>query len=102
MDWLIQLGIMEESNNSIGTKVYGIVDMIRLHICYEEDNGIELQLAQLLLEGKAAIAARKIKNNTSRGKRKQVTTKRRETKLSTKTQIIRTVQTEDNSRITEF
>ena len=31
-DWLIQLAIMEESNNIIGTKVYGIVEMIRLHI----------------------------------------------------------------------
>ena len=69
-DWLIQLEILEESDNSIGMKVYGIVEMIRLHIRYEKDNGIENQLTQLLLEGNTTIKARKIKTNTSKGKRK--------------------------------
>ena len=64
---LIQLGIMEESDNHTGLKVYGIVDMIHLHIRYEEDDSIEEQLTQLFLEGNAAIKARKIK----RGKKKR-------------------------------
>ena len=40
-DYLICLEIMGESDNSIAVKVYGIVEMIRLHIQYEENDGIE-------------------------------------------------------------
>ena len=56
---------MEDSDNSIDMEVYGIVDVRCLHIWYKKDNGIEEQLTQLSLEGNAAIAAKKIKNNTS-------------------------------------
>ena len=63
---LIRLAIMKESLNRQGLKVYGNVDMIRLHIWYNEDNSIKEQLNELFLEGNAAIKARK----TNRGQRK--------------------------------
>ena len=66
MEKLIQLRIMEESDNRQGLKVYSIVDIIRLQIWYEEDNSIKEQFIQLFLEGNAIIKARRIK----RGKRK--------------------------------
>ena len=41
---------MRESLNGQDLKVYGIVDMIRLHIRYNEDNSIEDELNELFLE----------------------------------------------------
>lgn len=96
--WLIRQGIMVESDNNIGEKVYGIVEMIRKHIQYEKDDGIEEQLIKLLSVGNAKITARNIKINTSGNKRKQVTkkaaklkatdSKKRESKIFNMTQTI--------------
>ena len=83
MKKLIQLGIMEKSDNSQGLKVYRNVDMIRLHIWYEEDDSIEEKLRQLFLEGNTVIEARRIKRgkrkNASDGKMKRSKAKHRNT-----------------------
>ena len=57
---------MKESVNSQYLKVYGIVDMMCLHIRYNEDDSIEEQLNELFLEENTVIEARK----TKKGKRK--------------------------------
>ena len=78
---LIQLGIMEEFVNSQGFKVYGIVDMIRLHIRYDEDDSIKEQLTQLILERNVVIDKRRIergkRKNASDSRKKRRTTKHR-------------------------
>eukprot|EP00751_Fragilariopsis_kerguelensis_P026517 CAMPEP_0170872846 /NCGR_PEP_ID=MMETSP0734-20130129/26937_1 /TAXON_ID=186038 /ORGANISM="Fragilariopsis kerguelensis, Strain L26-C5" /LENGTH=208 /DNA_ID=CAMNT_0011252965 /DNA_START=429 /DNA_END=1055 /DNA_ORIENTATION=+ len=83
-DWLIRLGIMVESEDNIGVKVYGIVGMIRQPIQYAEDDGIEEQLTKLLLVGNDKIKVKKIKINTSGNKRKQVTARAAKLKANDK------------------
>ena len=68
MEKLIQLRIMKESLNNQGSKVYGLVDMIHIHIQYDKDDSIEDELNKLFLQGNAAIEARNIKKG--KGKRK--------------------------------
>ena len=63
MEKLVQLRIMKESLNNQGSKVYGLVDMIHIHIQYDEDDSIEDELNKLFLEGNAAIEAKQIKKS---------------------------------------
>ena len=68
MEKLIRMRIMKESLNNQGSKVYGLVDMIHIHIQYDKDDSIEDELNKLFLQGNAAIEARNIKKG--KGKRK--------------------------------
>ena len=65
MEKLIQLGIIKESVSQ-GFKVYGMVDMMRLHIQCNEDDSIKEQLNELFWVGNAVIKASKAK----KGKKK--------------------------------
>ena len=81
-------------------KVYGIVEMIRLYIQYEEDNSIEEQLTKLSLEGNETKRSKQeisrpipaeVREKTTKQERTsptQMIAKGREAKLITKTQII--------------
>lgn len=69
IDVLINPRIMVQSKDDIGEKVFGIVESICQHICYEEHDRIKQQLITLLSVGNKKIQARQTK--TSRNKRKK-------------------------------
>ena len=63
MKKLVQLRITKESLNKQGLTVYGLVNMLCIHIWYNENNSIKEEPNKLFLEGNVAIEARSIKKN---------------------------------------
>ena len=63
MKKLVQLRIMKGSLGKQGLIVYSLVDTLRIHIRYDEDDSLEDELNRLFMEGNAAIEARSLKKN---------------------------------------
>ena len=61
---------MKEYENNYGENEYGIVEWISQHIQFENEDGIEEELNELLLVGIAKITATKLKTNSGKNKRK--------------------------------
>ena len=64
MELLLKSGLMTEYKNDCGENEYGIVEWIRQRIQFENEDGIEEELKELLLAGKAASKARILKINS--------------------------------------
>ena len=67
IDKLIDLRIVRKTTNDGGSEVYILVDMLKIHLWYEEDaeaeESIGKDLKRLYREGNAIINARKRKRN---------------------------------------
>ena len=75
MKKLVQLRIMRGSLDKQGLTVYGLVDTLRIHIQYDEDDSLKDELNRLFTEENAAIEARSLKKskrkNASNGGKKR-------------------------------
>ena len=80
MNKLVCWRIMKESRNKQGLIVYGLVDTLRIHIQYNEDDSLEDDLDRLFTEGSTAINARSLKK--SKRKKMQETAARSEANQS--------------------
>ena len=60
MKKLVWLRIMKESHNKQGSIVYGLVDTLRMHVRYDEDNSLQDDLNKLFKEGNAIIEKRSL------------------------------------------
>ena len=67
IDKLIDLRIMRKTTDDMGSDVYILVDMLKMHLRYEEDAEVEesigKDLKRLYRDGNAIINARKRKRN---------------------------------------
>ena len=81
MKKLVQLRIMKRFFGKQGSTVYGLVDTLRIHIRYDEDDSLEDELDRLFTEGNAAVNARSLKKskrkNASDGGKKRSQSKQR-------------------------
>ena len=55
MKKLVWLRIMKPSCNQQGSIVYGLVDTLRIHIRYDEDDSLQNDLDRLFKEGNAIV-----------------------------------------------